>query len=200
MMPVPTSQPRNLPVPYAVSATSRLGFKPCVCFGTLDHGLGRGHFVVGAGRRGLHVDDNRVLDVDQIIEPVAELNALVGFGGPGRTRVHRRDRLWHLAIRIGIFVIKGAEKLGNRPRLTLRQRPVDLVGGLGMITAGVRFHDAGIDREGFTLDQTGVHARPHHRLEYLAEQVAVAEPAVTIDRERRVIGHLVVEVEPAEPP
>ena len=68
-----------------------------------------------------------------------------------------------------------------------------------MITAGVRFHDAGIDREGFTLDQTGVHARPHHRLEYLAEQVAIAEPAVTIDRERRVIGHIVVEVEPAEP-
>src|ERR1700676_1526538 len=69
-----------------------------------------------------------------------------------------------------------------------------------MITAGVRFHAAGIDREGFTLDQTGVHARPHHRLEYLAEQVAIAEPAVTIDRERRVIGHIVVEVEPAEPP
>ena len=68
-----------------------------------------------------------------------------------------------------------------------------------MITAGVRFHDAGIDREGFTLDQTGVHARPHHRLEYLAEQVAIAEPAVTIDRESRVIGNIVVEIEPAEP-
>src|SRR6202158_6183134 len=68
-----------------------------------------------------------------------------------------------------------------------------------MITAGVRFPDAGIDREGYTLDQTSVHARPHHRLEDLTEQVAIAEPAVTIDRERRVIGHIVVEVEPAEP-
>ena len=29
-MPVPTSQPRNLPVPYAVSATSLSGFKPKV--------------------------------------------------------------------------------------------------------------------------------------------------------------------------
>ena len=27
-----------------------------------------------------------------------------------------------------------------------------------MITAGVRFHDAGIDREGFTLNQTGSNA------------------------------------------
>ena len=31
VMPVPTSQPRNLPVPYAVSAASRSGFNPKVC-------------------------------------------------------------------------------------------------------------------------------------------------------------------------
>ena len=68
------------------------GLQTLRLFGALDHGFGRGHFVVAAGRGGLHVDDNRVLDVDQIIEPVAELNALVGFGGPGRARVHRRDR------------------------------------------------------------------------------------------------------------
>ena len=37
-----------------------------------------------------------------------------------------------------------------------------------MIAAGVRFDDAGIDRKGFTFDQTRVHARPHYRLEYLA--------------------------------
>jgi hypothetical protein len=29
---------------------------------------------------------------------------------------------------------------------------------------------------------------------------AIAEAAVVIDRERRMIGHLVVEIEPAEPP
>ena len=49
-----------------------LASKPLRLFGTLDHGFGRGHFVVAAGRSCLHVDDNRVLDVDQIIEPVAE--------------------------------------------------------------------------------------------------------------------------------
>ena len=68
-----------------------------------------------------------------------------------------------------------------------------------MITAGVRLHDAGIDREGFTLDQPGIHAGPHHRLEDLTEQIAVAEPAVTIDRESRVVGNLVLKVEAAEP-
>jgi hypothetical protein len=67
-----------------------------------------------------------------------------------------------------------------------------------MIAAGVGFHDACIDREGFTLDQTGVHAGPHHRLEYLPEQIAVTEPAVSIDREGRVVRNLVVEIEAAE--
>jgi hypothetical protein len=69
------------------------------------------------GQSGLHIDDDRALDVDQIIEPITELNALVGFGGLGRARVYRRDRLWQLAIRVGIFVVKSAEKLGNRTRL-----------------------------------------------------------------------------------
>ena len=49
-----------------------------------------------------------------------------------------------------------------------------------MITAGIRFHDAGIDGEGFTFDQTRVHARSHHCLEYLAKEITVAEPAVAI--------------------
>jgi hypothetical protein len=65
-----------------------------------------------------------------------------------------------------------------------------------MIAAGVRFHDAGIDRKGFTFDQARIHACPHHRLEYLAEQIAIAEPAAAIDRESRVIGNLVVKVAP----
>jgi len=119
------------PAEELAGAIGRVGQKPfglqaLRLLGTLDHGFGRGHFVVGTGRSGLHIDDDRVFDVDQIIEPVPELNALVSFGGPGRARVYRRDRFWQLAIRVGIFVIKSAEKLGNRTRLTFRQRPVDL--------------------------------------------------------------------------
>ena len=68
-----------------------------------------------------------------------------------------------------------------------------------MITACVRLHDAGIDREGFTLDQTGIHAGPHHRLEDLTEQVAVTEPTVAIDRKGRMVRNLVVKIEAAEP-
>ena len=50
-----------------------------------------------------------------------------------------------------------------------------------MIAAGVRFYDASVDRKGFTFDQS---LRPcnasHHGLEYLAKEIAVAEPAVAI--------------------
>src|ERR1700723_781272 len=109
------------------------------------------HFVVGAGRSGFYVNDDRIFDVDQVIEPVTKLDTFIGFRGPGRTRVHWRNRLRHLAIGVGIFVIKGSEELGHRPRLTFRRRPVDLVRSLAMITAGIRFHDAGIDGEGLPL-------------------------------------------------
>jgi hypothetical protein len=53
-----------------------------------------------------------------------------------------------------------------------------------VIPAGIRFHDAGIYREALALDETRVHARPHHRLEHLPKDVARAEATVAIDRER----------------
>src|SRR5260370_24783522 len=68
-----------------------------------------------------------------------------------------------------------------------------------MITAGIALHHAGVDREPFALDKTRVHARPNHTFEYVPEDVALAEAAMPIDRECRVIGNPVVEVEPTEP-
>jgi hypothetical protein len=59
---------------------------------------GRSDLVISASRRGLHVDDDRVIDIYEIIEPVPELHALVGFRSPGRARVPRRDHLGWLAI------------------------------------------------------------------------------------------------------
>jgi hypothetical protein len=43
------------------------------------------------------------------------------------------------------------------------------------------------------------HARLNHRFEQLPKDITVTEAAVAIDRERRVMGHLVVETEAAEP-
>ena len=44
-----------------------------------------------------------------------------------------------------------------------------------------------------------IHARTHHSFEDLAQDIAVAKAAVTIDRKCRMIRNLVVEIETAEP-
>src|SRR5438132_8744935 len=69
-----------------------------------------------------------------------------------------------------------------------------------MITAGVGLDDAGINGEALAFNQTSVHAGPYHRFKDLAQEVAVAETAVAIHRECRVIRHRVVKIEPTEPP
>lgn len=67
------------------------------------------------------------------------------------------------------------------------------------LAIGVRLDQAGVDREALTTDQALGHASPDRRLEDLAQQIAVAEAAVAVLREGRVIGHVALEPEPAEP-
>src|SRR5947209_16646682 len=131
-----------------------VGLEPQSLLRPLDHRLCRSHLVVSAGWCCLYVDDDRVLDVDQVIEPIAELDALVGFCGPRRARVHRRDHLWRLAISVSVFIIEGRQELCDGARLALGRRPIDLSGSLAMITTGIGFHDARIDCEALALDET----------------------------------------------
>jgi hypothetical protein len=49
------------------------------------------------------------------------------------------------------------------------------------------------------FDEAGIHAGSNHRLKNMAQDVAVAEAAMAINGERRVIGNLVVEIKPTEP-
>ena len=51
-------------------------------------------------------------------------------------------------------------------------------------------HDhAGIDGETIAADQTFYDAPPNHRLEQLAQQISVAEPAVARLGESRMVWH-----------
>ncbi len=104
-----------------------IGLEAKLALGARDHLLGALHLVISAGRRGLHVDDHRMLDVDKVIEPVAELDALVGFRGPGRARVYRRNHFRRLAIGMGVFLIEGAEELGDCPITEFSERVTEFV-------------------------------------------------------------------------
>jgi hypothetical protein len=68
-----------------------------------------------------------------------------------------------------------------------------------LLPVRVRLDQAGIDREAFAADQPLADAAAQDRLEHAAEKVALAEAAVPVLGEGRVVGHLAVEPEPAEP-
>ena len=140
-----------------------------------------------------------MLVVDQVVEAIAELHPLVGFRGPCGAGIRKRDHLRRLAIRIGLGV-KRIQVLACRPTIQLRVRPIDLlVTGHTLISAGVRLHHRGIDSETFTTHQAGRHAAPHYVLEDQAENIAVAETAMAVQRKGRMIGHSFFQAQFAEP-
>jgi hypothetical protein len=67
------------------------------------------------------------------------------------------------------------------------------------LAVGVGLDQAGIDCETVAADQPLGHAAAHDGLEDVAQQVAVAEAAVAVLGEGRVIGHGALQAEPAEP-
>ncbi len=166
----------------------------------LQHGSGRGDFIVGACRRRLDVDDDRVRGVDQVIQAVAELHALVRLGRPGRAGIAGRDHLRRLALGRRLGVERG-QVLPNGPALPGGVRPVELVqAGHPVVAAGVSLQDAGVHREALAAHQPGAHAALHRGLEHMAEDVALAEAAVPVLGKAGVVGHRVLQAEPAEPP
>ena len=60
------------------------------------------------------------------------------------------------------------------------------------------WNQAGIDGESFPADEAFGDAALQYSLEQSPQQIAVAETAMAILRERRVIGHLAVEPEPTK--
>ena len=62
----------------------------------------------------------------------------------------------------------------------------------------VRHDNAGVDREGFASHDPFFHTARHHRLEQLAQEIALAETAVAVLGEGRMIGNVAVEPQSTE--
>ncbi len=131
-------------------------------FCSIQHRLCCGNFIVGAGRRRLDIHDYGILDIDEIVQPIPELHALVGLGRPGRLGIRQRDYLGRLAlitalsfalgsttliVILGIafshrFGFEYCKILSHRTLLPLFLSPIDFSTRLAVITARVRLHDA----------------------------------------------------------
>src|SRR6201984_2995848 len=124
-------------------------------FCSIQHRSCRGNFIVGAGRRRLGIHDHGILDIDEVVQPVPELHALVGLGCPCRLGIRRRDYLGRLAVitalsfalgSTALVVILGLaishrfgferrKVLSHRTLSLLLLRPIEFIGRLAVITA-----------------------------------------------------------------
>src|SRR4029077_1639577 len=68
-----------------------------------------------------------------------------------------------------------------------------------VLTMRVRTDQTGVDGKTLAADQSLRNATAHRRLEQFAPEVAIAEPAVAVLREGRMIRHIAFQPEPAEP-
>src|SRR5467141_4938857 len=71
--------------------------------------------------------------------------------------------------------------------------------GSRALLVGIGSNQAGIDSKGRPINHPFCHAASNHGLEQLAQQIAIAEAAMPILGEGRVVRHLTIEAEPAEP-
>ena len=192
------------PVQHLGRAVGRVGGEP---FGPqivalvhpLDHGPGGGDLGLAHGRGRLDVHDDGVIEVDQVVGGVGEEGqALVGAGPSGRR-------------------IRGRDELGRRPASPRRRRrrpaPPDTRRWRGSPLRAGRPSSPGTPRWRLAsaLIRLASTAKPSpptrpsamqrrdDRLEQLAQQVALAEAAVAVLREGRVVGHVAVQPQPAEP-
>src|SRR5580704_562697 len=188
-------------------------------FCSIQHGLCRGNFIIGASRRRLDIHDHGILDIDEVVQPVSELYALVGLGCPGRLGIRRRDHLGWLALITALSFALGSTTLvvilgiaisrrfGFECRKILSHRtlsllllsPIEFIGRLAVITACVRLHDARIHGKSLAFDETHLHRSDDDALENVAQNIALTEPVQSVLGEGRVVGNGVIEIEPAEP-
>ena len=169
----------------------------------LDHRLGRFDLLCPMRGRRLDVHDDPGLQIDEVV-------GRVGVGGrPARSRgppggwIGQRDVLGHARViffAAGVGSLEAFEVLAHGAARAVTCGPVDWLAArhaTGAVDVGL--DDAGIDREALAGDQPFLHAAAQDAFEDVAEGIALAEAAVPVLGEGRVVGDGVVEVETAEP-
>ena len=119
---------------------------------------------------------------------------------PGGARIDRRHRLG-LLLRVEgrVLTFESRQIFPNRAASPLLVGPVDHRPLDALETTGVRLDHAGVHGKALATHQARFHGVADDLLEDRAQDVALPEAAVAIDREGRMIGNPVFQAKPAEP-
>jgi hypothetical protein len=169
-----------------------------VIMGSCDHGLGGSDLRLAHGAGCLDLNDNRMIKVDQIVGRISEESEATVRCGPPRgwidgREIFRRDRRRRTEGR----VIQHRQILADRATRSNRIQSRSVLHPALAVSIGL--DQTGINSEGFTTDQPFGHATANHGLEYVPQHIAVAETAMTIFGERRMVWHVAIKTQPAEP-
>src|ERR1700733_3800802 len=166
---------------------------------SFDHTLCRQD--LGLADRGgrFDIDNNRVVDIDQIVGGVSKKGLSAMGSGPACRRIGRRDEFGcDLGCSSESSVVEYGQILLNGPACSFRRKPFPALDAL--LAVGVRLDQAGIDRKAFAANQTLRDAALQDHLKDAPQKIALAETAMPVLRKGGMIGDVAVESEPAEPP
>src|SRR5712671_1598859 len=166
----------------------------------LDHCLRRSDFLGNACRRRLHVHNDRMLVIDEIVQAVSELNSEAPLRRPSRCRIGRgqgaRCAFWVLW---RVLAVERDKVFPYSPRLPRGLGPLHFRAQRALEAAGIRLDHRGVNGKSFATYKTKIHTALHNGLEHVPEKVTLAETPMAVLAERRVIGNFVFQSEPAEP-
>jgi hypothetical protein len=169
--------------------------------GALDHGHRGPDFGLTDSPAGFDVDDHGMVEINQIVGRIGEEGMAFVRACPLGGRIRSGDELrFDRTGRASGCIIERVEILAHRPARRRHRFPIHPFGRAGRaLLVGIRLDQAGICRETLTTNEPFRYAAGDGCLEPFTQQIAVAEVAVTVLRETRVIGHVSFEAEPAKP-
>jgi len=98
-----------------------------------------------------------------------------------------------------LLAVECDEIFSDCPRLPKRRGPIRIRSYDTLEATSIRFDHARIHGEALPANKASIHATPHHSLEDMAEDVALAEPTMTVLSEGGVVGNQIFEAKTTEP-
>src|SRR5882762_3481017 len=169
--------------------------------GALDHGSGCAHLGLPDRARRFDIEDDRGLQVDQIVICISEERVSFVSAGPLRCRIGPGDELRRdLAGRTPGGLVESVEILPYGTPARSERRPIcTFCAGDGPLLVGVGRDQTGIDRKSLPANEPFLDTTAHHSLEDMPERIAVTKSTMAVLRDSRVIRYPAVQAEPTEP-